>query len=127
METESSSKDPGAEGSLAIWVLTLHLLLVSLTSGSPSDRRGAVGEQRGSEHSPGLSAGLGEECISLFGQWPMRFLAFIFDLWGCKVPSQYFSAQSPFLVLQDIQDSLKLRINQEEKGQQPNRKDGQRP
>lgn len=45
METESSSKDPGAEGGLATWVLTLHLLLVSLTSGSPSDRRGAVGEQ----------------------------------------------------------------------------------
>ena len=56
----------------------------------------------------------------LFRQWP---LGFYIGLWACRVLSLYFSAQGPFLVWSlDSLESLKLRINQEERGQQSNRK-----
>ena len=51
METESSSKDTGAEGTSATWVPTMHLLLIPLvgctrplTSASFSDRRREAAE-----------------------------------------------------------------------------------
>lgn len=81
-ETESSSKDLGAEGGSATWVLTLHLLLVSLRLASSSDGRGATGGTAEAQTTflGCLSAVVGEECISLLKQGPVRFLAFIFDL-----------------------------------------------